>query len=67
MTLCATAAGSDWPGVRGRVQAALAVDAPAWDPTRTAVFVCGMAAMEDEVRALAERRGVPAYRVYTNV
>ena len=66
VTLCASAAAADWSGARGRVQSALSADAPKWNPTRTAVFVCGMAAMEDEVQALMEAHGVSASRIFTN-
>jgi NAD(P)H-flavin reductase len=67
VVLCASAEGAPWSGWRGRVQAAVAADATHWRPDATIVAVCGMPALEADIRTLAVAHGLPSDRVLTNV
>jgi NAD(P)H-flavin reductase len=67
VVLCPSAEDSAWRGVRGRVQeVASSLAFGGAPPGDAVVFVCGMTAMVEDVRATLARSGVPPDRVHAN-
>ena len=67
VVLCPSQEDDAWPGMRGRVhQVASSLALGGADPACTTVFVCGMTAMVNEVRATLAGAGVPPEHVHLN-
>ena len=67
VVLCASGEGEPWPGARGRVhEVARSTRFGGSMPERSVVFVSGMKAMVEDVRAMLGEAGVPPSSVHLN-